>query len=150
MILIKMRFFCTIFFLTTSPLCFAQQVKQTSVYTYASATVVEKVLKDLDLKFKAKDRNLYEVTLNDSKALLTIEKESLQFWVGFSNKQGISANRINDFNKQYKWCRAYLDDDGDAVLESDLSFTGGVTKDGLYSFVNTFGKLVEAFSEHLQ
>ena len=40
------------------------------------------------------------------------------------DKDAVSLETINTFNKDNRWARAYLDDERDPVLESDLMFTG--------------------------
>ena len=52
---------------------------------------------------------------------------------------------INQWNRTRRLCRAYLDADGDLVLESDLLSLGGVTDRQVASFVAIFAKAVEMF-----
>ncbi len=40
------------------------------------------------------------------------------------NKDDVSLETINKFNKDNRWARAYLDDESDPVIESDLIFAG--------------------------
>lgn len=40
------------------------------------------------------------------------------------DKDAVSLETINKFNKDNRWARAYLDDERDPVLEMDLVFTG--------------------------
>ncbi len=57
--------------------------------------------------------------------------------------------RINDWNRTRRLCRAYVDPDGDLVLESDLLALGGVTDRQVVSFVAIFEKAVEMFIEEV-
>ena len=40
------------------------------------------------------------------------------------DKDGVPLEKINDFNRDNRWARAYLDKDRDPVIESDLMFVG--------------------------
>lgn len=53
--------------------------------------------------------------------------------------------RINEWNRTRRLCRAYLDPDGDLVLESDLLSLGGLTDRQVVSFVAIFEKAVDMF-----
>jgi hypothetical protein len=39
-------------------------------------------------------------------------------------KDAVSLQTINDFNRDNRWARAYLDKESDPVIESDLMFVG--------------------------
>ncbi len=52
---------------------------------------------------------------------------------------------INEWNRTRRLCRAYVDPDGDLVLESDLLALGGITDRQVVSFVAIFNKAVEMF-----
>ncbi len=45
---------------------------------------------------------------------------------------------INEWNQKNSFSRAYVDKDGNAVLENDLILTGGVSSDSIELFVKTF------------
>lgn len=60
---------------------------------------------------------------------------------------GSDANmrKINDWNRTKQYSRAYLDDDGDPVLESEQDLTGGVTLDRLRDFIKTYNTSLSVF-----
>jgi Putative bacterial sensory transduction regulator len=45
---------------------------------------------------------------------------------------------VNEWNQKNSFSRAYVDKDGNAVLENDLVLTGGVSSDSIELFVKTF------------
>ena len=45
---------------------------------------------------------------------------------------------VNEWNQNASFSRAHVDKDGNAVLESDMFFTGGVTHENVEMFVKTF------------
>jgi hypothetical protein len=59
---------------------------------------------------------------------------------------------INEWNKQHRHSRAYLDDEQDPVIESDLLSDGGVSREKLEMFVRTFqmsaAQYLELLGEH--
>jgi hypothetical protein len=59
---------------------------------------------------------------------------------------------INEWNKQHRHSRAYLDDEEDPVIESDLLSDGGLSQEKLEMFVRTFrmsaAQFLELLGEH--
>jgi Putative bacterial sensory transduction regulator len=45
---------------------------------------------------------------------------------------------VNEWNQKNSFSRAYVDKDGNAVLENDFILTGGVSSDSVELFVKTF------------
>lgn len=52
---------------------------------------------------------------------------SFQFWVGFDTKGAFTADRINTWNRDNRWVRAYIDKVNDPWLEMDIDLTPGGT-----------------------
>ncbi len=75
--------------------------------------------------------------------------ESVQAYFGRSGTSARLAN-INDWNKSKRYSRAYLDDDGDPVLELDLDLAGGVTADRVRDFIRTVKISVARFSSDVK
>lgn len=57
---------------------------------------------------------------------------------------------VNDWNAQQRWSRAYLDHDGDPVLESDLSLHGGVTRENVRIFLEGYYQSLGLFLQRLR
>jgi hypothetical protein len=72
--------------------------------------------------------------------------ESLYLAVPFGMRNPPSLERINAWNREKRFSRAYLMDDGDPVLESNLSLTGGVTRETIVSFLKTFEVSLSEFA----
>ncbi|WP_170948577.1 DUF945 family protein [Bordetella genomosp. 5] len=69
-------------------------------------------------------------------------------WVAtFERKQSPSLKAINAWNRDHRWNRAYLDDDGRAVLQMDLVAEGGIGKTNTRYQFDAFLDLIEAFSD---
>lgn len=48
---------------------------------------------------------------------------------------------VNTWNQEKRFARAYLDTDGDPVVEAELDLAGGVTIARVKDFIQTFGQL---------
>lgn len=56
---------------------------------------------------------------------------------------------INDWNRGNRWARAYIDEDNRPTLEMDINAYGGIGRDGVEAFVQTFFDTVPQFAETL-
>jgi len=70
----------------------------------------------------------------------------LQLAAAFGMRNRPTLQRINAWNQEKLLSRAYLTDDGDPVLDSYLSLTGGVTRETVVSFLKTFEVSLSAFA----
>ena len=60
-----------------------------------------------------------------------------QLYIGFLDGE-ISDRDLNVWNRDHRFSRAYRDTDDDAVLESDIDFTGGVTEANIKAWIRLF------------
>ncbi len=70
---------------------------------------------------------------------------NMQLYAAFIANQPQALPVINDWNRTKRYSRAYVDSDGDPVLESDLDLRGGVSKNAIHEFIRTFGISVRAY-----
>ncbi|MDR3154886.1 MAG: YbjN domain-containing protein [Deltaproteobacteria bacterium] len=61
---------------------------------------------------------------------------SIQFYGGVAGG-GPSLDKINAFNRDYRFSRTYLDSKGDPNLELDLDLEGGVTRGRILDYLIT-------------
>lgn len=59
--------------------------------------------------------------------------------------QGGSLDKVNQWNKEKRFSRAYLDGDGDANVEWDIDLEGGVTLGAVREGIRTFQAVVQIF-----
>jgi hypothetical protein len=71
-------------------------------------------------------------------------KESLSLIAGWRNAS-VTLQQVNEWNRTKRYSRAYLDSDGDPVIELDLDLAGGVTVARVKDFVQTARVSVAAF-----
>lgn len=105
---------------------------------------LENILNELGLEHRKFRDNGYVVTVKDVKHVLVNHGRNLQFWVGFTAQPKQSV--INEWNKRRRFSRAYLDEEGNAVIESDLDIEGGVTAGAVREFIKTFLVSVENYA----
>jgi hypothetical protein len=67
----------------------------------------------------------------------------------FRRSSDVSMARVNSWNKDKRFGRAYIDKDGDGVLESDLVLKGGVTVEAVNDWLDLYFRLLTAFAQHV-
>lgn len=61
---------------------------------------------------------------------------SILIWSNYSfsgNDATANLNKINEWNRNARWTRAYVDSNGNATLETDINITGGISLDNVAS-----------------
>jgi Putative bacterial sensory transduction regulator len=57
------------------------------------------------------------------------EFDSVQLYAGFTRNSSSTVQQMNEWNSTHRFTRAYIDEQGDPVLEMDLNFAfGGVSE----------------------
>jgi hypothetical protein len=74
---------------------------------------------------------------------------SVQMWAGFTPDGTVVLAQLNSWNKEHRFSRAYVSEDGVVHLESDLDMTGGVSLRAVVEQIRTFRASAGAFSSHL-
>jgi len=120
------------------------------------ADSLEKIINSTDLfSYREMGFNSYAIVLNKQKTLvahLYIIKNELIFSTSI-NSSNITLNRINSWNKKYKYTRAYLEeaDHGiDAVLQSEIDFNSGVTSKQLTKFLAGYFNALALFKDYIK
>jgi hypothetical protein len=75
-------------------------------------------------------------------------KENIQAYAGFESDNTTCA-KVNQWNADKRFSRAYLDDDDDPVIELDLDLEGGITQERLIDFITTVRHSVAGFKKHI-
>lgn len=113
------------------------------VLTECSVKDVAKILASMGLEVKdSKDegkQSYVRFELGGYRVALILYNENTdaQLYAGFADWK-VTPEKVNEWNRDRRFSRAYRDDDGDAVLETDIDFTGGVTEDNLKAWVRLF------------
>ncbi len=75
---------------------------------------------------------------------------TVQFRSGYSLKQRVSLEQINEFNRSQRFGRAYLDKVGDPILEMDVDLDDGGLSQALFiDNVEFWGSVLLKFEQHI-
>lgn len=112
-----------------------------------SVTNTERILEAMKVEYTEVSAGTYRFNLGGYKTLLFNKGKNLQFYASFKRKT--TLGRINDWNASKRYTRAYLDKDGDPVLEADLDLEGGVSYGAVAEFFKTWVTSVKLFTQHI-
>ncbi len=133
-------------------------VQVPQVVTSLTAGEMEAILREAGYRYERLQRRetgelvVFSLRMRDLGALLFLGDckggrcESLQLVSVFGMRNRPTLQRINAWNQEKRFSRAYLDKDGDPVLESDLRLTDGVTRETVVSFLKIFEISLSAFA----
>ena len=67
--------------------------------------------------------------------------------MGFSDAKDVSLEKLNQWNKDKRFARAYKDDEGDPVLEMDVDLDfAGIPRENVGETFNTWATLMDSFA----
>ena len=106
------------------------------------------ILKEEGYVAKVEKPSVVSMKIEGYKTLLLIADyhESLQAYAAFKSSKA-TLQRINEWNKGKRYSRAYIDKDGDPVIELDLDLVGGVQKERIADFIRTVVMSVPPFAK---
>ncbi|PZQ22125.1 MAG: YbjN domain-containing protein [Sphingopyxis macrogoltabida] len=74
--------------------------------------------------------------------------KTLQYYMGFNDAKGLSLDRLNLWNKEKRFARAYRDDAGDPVLEMDVDLDfNGLPRENVGESFSTWAALMDSFRD---
>jgi hypothetical protein len=119
------------------------------VFTRCTGEMVTKTLAELGYASSSLEENAYRFEADGTKFVLFNKSEDVQLYAVW-DADGTTLERLNEFNRDKRWVKAYLDDEGDPVIEADLDFEGGVTQDAFERFILLFVQMAQLYEEHLE
>jgi hypothetical protein len=109
---------------------------------------LEKVLasKELASEQLPNLENVLIITVEGIKILLILDDDgdALQAHMGGTGTDA-TLEKVNQWNASKRFSRAYIDDDGDPVIELDLDLEGGITMARVDDFIDTVLVSVASF-----
>jgi hypothetical protein len=116
---------------------------------YSDANLVE-ILKDDGYRgVETREEKVINIKVDGQMHVLYVyDDNDLQMYYALTG-YSISNEAINDWNKNQRLSRAYLDDDNDPVLEADLLANAGMTPRQITEWVTVFIGSAKAYREHL-
>lgn len=106
-------------------------------FIVATPDAIGEVLKYNGFDFKSQTYQDKTVLVVDIDGITTVihfygkgpEFSSIQLYSGFVRDKDSSVSTMNEWNSEYRFTRAYIDDEGDPVLEMDINFAfGGISE----------------------
>ena len=108
---------------------------------------LEGILSDLGLDYKRLRPGAYHFKLNSYEVVLFNQGVDMQLYAGFNTIT--TPEKVNEWNRSNRFCRAYVDREGHGVLESDLNLDGGVGRDNVVNFITNFRITLGAFADSI-
>jgi hypothetical protein len=75
------------------------------------------------------------------------ECRSFQYYAGIAMHDKPECGKVNKFNRERRFGRAYIDKDGDPVIEMDVDLDGGVARDHIVESIATWRAIVSRYFE---
>ena len=111
------------------------------IYQRISRPALLSIMKKHEFRGVPSDKNKRHIIfmIEGYRSLLIVHesKKSIQWYIGFNDSKKANLTRVNEWNKNRKYSRSYIDNEGDPVLELDLDLTGGVTCERIVDFLQT-------------
>lgn len=137
-------------------------ISKDTVFSDVGSEDIERLLTELGLSFQigtdAYGDPLWKIVFEDIQFVLYVDDavddapgryQYLQLYAGWLTGGAVPCEVTNEWNRLRRGSRAYIDDEGDAVLEADLYLRGGVTWETMRQFIERFEGGMSAFLSYL-
>jgi hypothetical protein len=108
---------------------------QSEIMREASPEKIRPILKSQGIEF-TEDANAFRFKLEGYSVTLFAKASDLSLRANLPI--GLDSAGANAWNRTHRFIRAYLDENGSAVIEADLDLAGGVTRDAVELFIKRF------------
>ena len=75
--------------------------------------------------------------------------EDIMFRAAYSLPAGVDLETINAWNADKRFSRAWRDAESDPILETDLDFVGGITRERIVTSLSVWESSVALFEDHI-
>ena len=75
---------------------------------------------------------------------------SIQFAAGFNYENGYNGRSINEWNRDMRYGKVYLDRDGDPFIEMDINLENGVNQRNFESSLKVWDEVLGDFLKHIE
>jgi hypothetical protein len=108
-----------------------------TVYTKITSSQLIKLLESSGGKGTEKPNNLviWEFDSSGISAIKISEDQTNIVFLFFDSKIKANPDKLNKWNQEKAFSKAYIDNDGDAFLELDFDFTDGVSEANFLNFL---------------
>lgn len=110
---------------------------QADVYEFISVDLLMTIMQEEGYSVNRENDQLISWKLHGMNSAMILDEDggAAQFYLAVKHDVGVMV--VNQWNKEKRYGRSYIDNDGDPCLESDLDLDGGVTKERIVDFLRT-------------
>ena len=128
---------------------FTPRMAAQEVVSEVSTEQLRKMLESMGYEVEQPKEDMLQFAVEGHTALLVNKKTNIQFYSFFKKQKKMDLKKVNEWNATKRFSRAYLDKDGDAVIEWDVDLEGGTTAGALKESIRTYRHGVMAFVRFL-
>ncbi|MBA4018263.1 MAG: hypothetical protein C0483_13920 [Pirellula sp.] len=113
-------------------------VSKSPIIATLNVDQIFKVMHDEGYAVEKSEDGFVKWKIEGLKTVMFVAKDSksIQFYASFTDGNA-TLKKVNEWNKNKKYSRSYLNDDGEPCLELDLDLEGGVTEARIVDFLST-------------
>lgn len=132
-----------------------------AVYVTASEALIRQVFAEMEIPYELSTDNdgdpIWGFTSRSITATIIPHDpvgvtgySSLLFYAAWATDTPFEFSKANEWNRQSRFGRVYVDDQGDPVIELDLLLTGGVTRQTVKDYIEIFVDSALSFAATLR
>ncbi|WP_119168523.1 YbjN domain-containing protein [Algihabitans albus] len=158
----RLLLFCALIFWSVSGAASLAQQPTAPVYTEVSGEQLATILTDEGYRAKVSEDDYGDPVIESSVGGTSFRIifyncdlgsegfcEDVMFRVAYSLPSGIDLETINAWNEDKRFSRAWRDDEDDPILEQDLDFAGGITRERVVTSLSVWESSVGLFEDHI-
>jgi capsule polysaccharide export protein KpsC/LpsZ len=119
------------------------------VVSEVSTEQLQKMLESMGYEVEQPKEDVLQFAIEGHTALVINKKKNVQLYSYFKKQKKMDLKKVNEWNATKRFSRAYLDQDGDAVIEWDIDLEGGTTAGALKESIRTYRLGVMTFVRFL-
>lgn len=128
---------------------FTPDMAAQEVVSEMSTKQLQQMLESMGYEVEQPKEDVLQFAIEGHTALIINKKTNIQLYSYFEKQKKMDLKKVNEWNATKRFSRAYLDQDGDAVIEWDVDLEGGTTADALKESIRTYRLGVMAFVRFL-
>jgi len=128
---------------------FTPPVAAQEVVSEVSTDQLQKMLESMGYEVEQPKEDVLQFAIEGHTALVINKKKNIQLYSYFKKQKKMDLKKVNEWNATKRFSRAYLDQDGDAVIEWDVDLEGGTTHGQLKESIRTYRLGVMTFVRFL-
>jgi len=133
----------------SSTITYADTMDDSTIYLVATPSLIEDTMNHMQVSFSTIPVG-YLIQDNGAEFVMICSEERIKLGVGIvDSKHEIPLAKLNAWNRQSNFTRAYKDANNVLVVEAVLSFKGGTTQPAIMMFYNDFRNDINVFMKYM-